>query len=470
MKKNALFILFLSLMTLVSCNDDENSENTPIAVAFVNPTANITADETPVNVVLSSPAPAAGTIVLNVTPVNLAYGIDYTTNPAVVGNTISVPFAAGASSAVFTFTKLIDAIEGEVKNVTFTIASVSLTNVEIPVDTKVTTLNFNETAMESNTTLAENGGNTFPNQVYIDLSSGAETPILRTAWDLGFYSGADFRVSINGAINKLAVKQLATTNIDEVQAEDPAVTTGNFDASNMAYVDAPYGNINGTAIAEISANDADNKVYLVNLGQDVAATPASGTSAALTGANRGWKKVRILRSGEGYKLQYANIDATTHTEVIIPKSAGYNYTFFSLVNGATVAAEPLASKWDINITTFTGETFYGSGESAGAYYFPDYAVTNTKAGTKAYQVLTSEFTYEAFTLANVNSTKLSDTAAGDQRAIGANWRSTMPLSIRTDRFYVVKDSAGNIYKLKFNAMLGTAGDRGHITFEYQLLQ
>ena len=468
--KNAFLILFFSFIALTSCNNDESSDSTPLAVAFVNPTANISNDETPVNVVFSSAAPSAGTVILNVATTNLNYGVDFTTTPAVVSNTISVPFASGATSATFTFTKLIDAIEGEVKNVSFTIASVTLDNSEIPVATSTTQLNFNETAMESNTTLAENGGNTFPNQVYIDLSSGAKKEVVRTSWDLGFYSGSEFRVALNGAINKFAVKQLATTNIDEVQAEDPNVTTGNFDAANMAYVDAPYGNISGTAIAEISANDADNKVYLVNLGQDIATTPAAGTSAALAGTARGWKKVRILRSGNDYKLQYANIDATTHNEVIIPKSAGYNYTFFSLVAGNTVSVEPLAAKWDLNITTFTGETFYGSGESAGAYYFPDYAITNTKNGTKAYQVLTSDFTYDGFALANVDTSKLENAAAADQRAIGSNWRATMPLQIKTDRFYVVKDAAGNVYKLKFNAMLGTGGDRGHVTFEYQLLQ
>lgn len=470
MKKSALLFLSVLAVAFTGCNDDENSESTPLVAAFMNPTANITDAATPVEVKFSQAAGAAGTVVLNVEATNVVYGTDFTTDPAVVANTISIPFSSGATSAVFTFTKLIDAIEGEVKNVKFTIASVSIDNAEVPVATNNTQLNFNETAIVTNTAISENGGNTVPNQVYIDLSSGATTEVVRTSWDLGFFGGSEFRVVSNGAINKFAVKQLNTTNIDEVQAEDPAVTTGNYEASNMAYVDAPYGNISGTAIAEVSANDAANKVYLVNLGDAISATPGTGTGVALTGNPRGWKKIRVLRSGNDYKLQYADIAATTHSEVIIPKSATHTYTFFSLVSGNTVAVEPEKTKWDINLTCFTGETFYGTGESAGAYYFPDFAVTNTKNGVRAYQVMTADFAYDSFTLANVNNANFETVLAADQRAIGTNWRATFPLQLRTDRFYVVKDAAGNAYKLKFTAMLNAAGERGHVTFDYQLLQ
>ncbi len=469
MKKNALLILAFLAVALTGCNDNDSSENSQAAAAFANPTANVTDSDTPVNVVFSAPAASSGTVILNVVATNLVYGTDFTTNPAVINNTIAVPFASGSTSASFTFTKLIDAIEGEVKNVKFTIASVS-SDIDIPTATNSLQLNFNETAMTTNSITTENGGNTVPNQVFIDLSSGATTEIVRTSWDLGFYGGSDFRVSINGAINKFAVKQLATSNIDEIQAEDPNVTTGNFEASNLAYIDAPYGNISGTAIAEISANDADNRVYLVNLGQDISTIPGTGTGVALTGENRGWKKIRILRSGNDYRLQYANIDATTHSEVIIPKNATFNYTFFSLVSGSTVSVEPQKDKWDINMTAFTGETFFSPGESAGAYYFPDYAITNTKNGTRAYQVLTSEISYEDFSLVNVDASKFQTENAADQRAIGGNWRATVPLQLKTDRFYIVKDAAGNIYKLKFTAMLDANGQRGQDSFEYRLLQ
>ncbi|MNY82828.1 hypothetical protein D3C86_2251700 [compost metagenome] len=42
--------------------------------------------------------------------------------------------------------------------------------------------------------------------------------------------------------------------------------------------------------------------------------------------------------------------------------------------------------------------------------------------------------------------------------------------LRTDRFYVVKDPAGNIYKLKFTGGLSAAGERGYPTFQYAILK
>lgn len=469
MKKSFLLILSFLFIAFTACNDDDSTTAESNAVAFVNQSVNIIEAETTVNIVFSAPTTATGIVTLNVVATDLVYGTDFTTNPAVVSNTIAVPFGENVSSVSFSFTKLIDAIEGEVKNVKFTIASVSIDGFEVPEATSFTQLNFNETAIVSNSLLSENGGNTVPNQVYIDLSSGATTSIERTSWDFGFYSGDEFRVVSNGAINKFAVKQLNTTNIDEVQAEDANVTTGNFDPANIAYVDAPYGNISGTAIAEVAANDADNKVYLVNLGHTISTIPGTGTGVALTGDARGWKKIRVLRSGNDYKLQYADIDATTHSEITISKDAAFNFTFFSFDTNGIVQAEPQKEKWDLNITTFTNEVYQGT-EFMGTYFYPDFAVTNTKAGTRAYQVLTSEVSYEDYTLANAVSANFETVLAKDRRVIGSNWRATYPLALKTDRFYVIKDVAGNVYKLKFTAMQNTEGERGHVSFEYKLLQ
>lgn len=466
MKKNAFLTFAFVVLTLIGCNKDDEAI-APVAIAFVNQEVNLSAAESQINIVFSNPTTSAGSVTLNVVPTNLVYGIDFTTNPTASNGTIVVPFAANATSTSFTFTKLKEAIEGQVKNVKFTIASVSIATVEIPVSTNFSQLNFNETAIVNNTLSPVNGGNRLPNQVYIDLSSGVTTPIVRTSWDLGFYSGNEFRVTINGAINKFSVKQLSTTNIDEVQTEDANVTVGNFDPAGTAYVDHPYGNLSGTAITEVSSTDAENKVYLVNLGQDIATTPGTGTGVNLTGTSRGWKKIRILKSGNDYKLQYANIDATTHNEITISKNAAYNFSFFSFTTNTVVSAEPQKEKWDINLSTFTNFT-QNNGQDV-SYFYPDFAVTNTKAGTRAYQVLTSEFAYDTFALANVATANFDTDAAKDRRAIGSNWRATYPLALKTDRFYVVKDVAGNIYKLKFTAMQNASGERGNVTFEYKKL-
>lgn len=468
MKKNVFLFLTAAAAIFYGCSDDDSTTPEAVKAAFITQAVNLSSADTNVPIAFSVPATAAGTVTVTLEPTNVVYGTDFTTNPAASGATVTIPFSEGANGVSLTFTKIIDAIEGQTKNVKFTISAISITNAEIPTATNYTQLNFNETAITQNTTIAENGGNTIPNQVYVDLSSGAETAIARTAWELGFHSGSAYRVVLNSSINKLAVKQLATSNIDEVQTADPSVTTGDYNPAGAGYIDNPYGNLSGTAIAEISANDADNKVYLVNLGQAVSTTPATGTGAALTGTDRGWKKIRILRNGADYKLQYANIDATTHTEVIITKNAAFNHTFFSLITGTTVNGEPQREKWDFTLTPFMNYTQYNGQDVS--YYYGDVVITNNLAGTRAYEVLTSAFTYDAFTLANVVTANFDATTSIDKRVIGANWRATFPApSVRTDRFYVIKDAAGNIYKLKFTSMLSGSSERGTTTFEYTKL-
>lgn len=468
MKKTYFLFAFLTVLFTGCSDDDTSTSSESIGVAFVNQTINITDATTAVEVVFSKNTTASGTVNLNITPTNVTYGTDFTTTPAASGATLSVPFVSGVSQVSFSFSKLIDALEGETKNVKFTIASVEGITTTTDASTDYVQLNFNQVAVTNNTLTPNIGGNTFPNNVYIDLSSGQTTDVERTKWEIGFYSGNEFRVVLNPSVNKLAVKQLNTTNIDEVQVEDTAVTTGNYQASSAGYIDYPSGDLNLTTIAEVSDNDSENKVYLVNLGQTVATANASGSSVALTGDARGWKKIRILKDGGNYKLQYADIDATTHNEVVITKNSSYNLIHFSLVNGTEVTAQPQTANWDLKLGAFMNYTSYGGADLS--YFYSDFVMSNRLGGTRAYQVVTSTSSYADFTLSNVDSSLFDTAEAIDRRAIGSSWRSTYPSpSLKTDRFYVVKDSAGNIYKLQFTAMLNAAGERGNITFEYTRL-
>lgn len=323
------------------------------------------------------------------------------------------------------------------------------------------------------------GGPNQPNQVFLDLSTTEAKAVNRASWDLAFSSGSDFRVAINGSV-KMAVKQLATTDMSITQVEDSnvAVGGGNNPSSN-GYCDNPTGVLTGagteirTAIAEISANDADNKVYLVNLGFDISTTTPALGSVKTDGNVRGWKKIRILRSGtSGYKVQYADLTATTYTEKTITKDTNFNFAFFSFASGNTVAVEPQKTKWDLCFTTFTNYVKFGTNPEV-TYGFSDFIVSNMNGGSKVYQVMTSEFTYDNFVKANVDETKFIPSTT-DQRIIGSNWRvgggqGVLP-SLRTDRFYVLKDVDGNYYKVKFLSLTNEAGERGNPTVQYAILK
>ena len=124
----------------------------------------------------------------------------------------------------------------------------------------------------------------------------------------------------------------------------------------------------------------------------------------------------------------------------------------------------------MNFTTFTNYVNFGTEVT---YGYSDFIVSNMKGGTKVYQVLVADGgTYENFTLANVVENNFT-VSATDQRIIGSNWRngggpSSLP-SVRTDRFYVIKDVTGNYYKIRFLAMTNDAGVRGNPVVEYAIL-
>jgi hypothetical protein len=322
------------------------------------------------------------------------------------------------------------------------------------------------------------GGPNEPNQVYIDLSTNTTTAVQRDTWDLGFYSGSEFRVAINGSIY-MAAGELTASDIDavnssstEVQTLQPQVAVGTFNPNSIAFIDAPYGNINGTAIDAISDTDVSNHVYLLNLGFEVGTTtPANGT-VEVEGEARGWMKIRVLKNGNDYVLQYADLDATTHQEVTISKSANYNFTFFSFNTESEVSVEPFKTDWDLNFTVFTNEVFAGP-DSYGAYGYTDFVVNNSKGDVQAYMIdsdVETDLTYANFTLSDVIDSNFNN----DQRSIGSSWRngggpSSEP-SLKDNVFYVVNDTDGNLYKLKFLALTNDSGERGHPEFVYSLLQ
>lgn len=462
-------MLSFVLLAFTACNSDNDEAVVVNAVAFATTSVNLTAATTPIEIKFATPTAAAGSVTVSFVETTVAIGADFTTLPAAIGKTVVIPFEKNVSSVSFTFNKIKDAVEGQVKNVVFTILSATI-NTTIA-ENKTIQVNFNETASLGSSLAPEVGGPMQPNQVFIDLSSGKMTSVLRTSWDLGFYAGSDFRVVLNSSL-KMAAKQLTSTNIDEVQVADETMIISQGSGSS-SQIDDPTGDILKTVIAEVSSTDANNKVYLINMGSNPATEkPAIGSEGAAGGTSRGWKKIRILKSGADYKVQYADIASTTHEEIVISKNSAYNYTFLSLLDKKVVSVEPQKNQWDISFTTFTN-IIPGM---ANPYFYPDFVLNNSKGEAKTYQVLNSAFSYDAFTLANVDAAKFTV----DQRNIGSNWRSTsstgpngLPVSqfsLRTDRFFVVKDPAGNIYKLKFTSWANEAGERGYPKFQYALLK
>lgn len=464
-----ILLIVFALFTLWSCEKDETSSTESFVAAFSEKSISIDQNTTEIQLTFSNPAPENGMIQIGYQVQNLVYATHFTTQPAAENGIIEITVNKGDQKAAFTLTKLKNASTGkEEASITFSILKVDLPGGVSQGNTDLR-VSYTETASLGSAIAPEVGGPNQPNQVYIDLSSETQTTVRRDAWDLGFYAGKKFRVKLNSALFMMAAP-LSATDIDAVDAATVAELQPKMAfivGGSDAYVDNPNGDITKTVIAEISSTPEENKVYLLKMGNEIGTATAAPGSVEVSGAERGWKKIRILRKDNGYLLQYADLESTTHEEVFIEKNTGYNFSFFSFTTNAAVDVEPMKAEWDIAFSTFT-EIFPLSQTAKTAYGFSDYVRTNRLGNAVVYAVSTADIMYDKFTKADV----VSENFSADQQTIGSGWRSVMgdEKTVTNTTFYIIKDADNNLYKLKFTALLNKDGERGHPTFQYDLLQ
>ena len=328
-------------------------------------------------------------------------------------------------------------------------------------------------------TLNEKADPTEANQFWIDLSSGNMKQTHRELWDLGFYCGDEFRLMLNSSLVMSVGKIENVTDINAVNSEtvkdlQDLVQAANF-TDNAHYVDNPNGDIvnQTTGIAPISADDSQNNVYLLNMGYKTYAGTTSPGTIYNIGESRGWKKIRILRHSLGYKIQYANLDDSSYNEFIISKDSEYNYRFFSFTTGSYADIQPKKKEWDLCYTVFTNLTINPSNNLDTSYIYPDIVLHNILGGASVYEVSIAagqgESAYNNFKKEDVDGSKF---ISNDQRTIGSNWRTTTGTNgaeVYSNKFYVLKDSDGFYFKIRFLRMKDDQNNRGFPQFEYKPL-
>ncbi|MDR0196282.1 MAG: HmuY family protein [Myroides sp.] len=471
-----VFVLF-SLVIFTSCEKDSkngNNNSKEFIVAFEEQSIGYSEIEKSkeLTIIFSEPALADGSIELMMTPSKAKYDVDFSTVPATKETILTIPFIKGATKASFMFNNLIFPHDRTDKTVQYDIVKVNYSVKDVSIQ------GYNIMVVSFDTAIGGVlspllGGPSQPKQVYVDLGGKAMYPVQRDSWDLAFYSDTDYRVKLNGSIY-MAASILSSTDIDKIKETDVTglkgkVQIGTFDPANVAYIDFPSGYLESTAISEVKLSDIENKVYLVNLGFKPGSNDVAKGSVNVTGDSRGWKKIRVLRRDNGYLLQYADLNDSTHKEVVITKNSAYNFVFFSFNNDRIVDVEPTKKKWDLNFTVFTN-TVDQKGDPKGSYGYSDFIVNNRYGGVTSYKVsipAKDKTMYKDFALKDVDMALLSP----DLRTIGGTWRDVAnDKKLFNDVFYVIKDSKGNYYKMRVLSFMNEKGERGYPKFEYSLLR
>jgi hypothetical protein len=339
-------------------------------------------------------------------------------------------------------------------------------------DPTIVVSNFASTGVERvqfNGIAGTEAGSSAYNSVYLDFSNDKTTTALRSGWDLGFYSGSDFRVVLNNTSSagaKVTTKfDLSTVNVADTVGYGAAnitlaVSQTDPQPSHLAYFDNLAGDINQTVIPAVSATDASNPVIILNRG-------TGGSIAA-----RAWMKLRITRNGaNGYTVQYAPLAATSNFITLnVTKDAAYNFQYISFENGV-VSVEPKKTEWDLRWTYSVFGTDFGGGTVP--YNFSDLIDVNYLANVQVKQrvyadAATATAAYNAFNRDSINANPVTT----GRWTIGSSWRSTQPATgANLKTFYLIKDANGNYYKFKCLAMgVGTdGGTRGKPEFKYTLI-
>ncbi len=323
----------------------------------------------------------------------------------------------------------------------------------------------------------EVGGPDQMNQVYVDLNAKSSTVSPRSNWDFGFHNGAEFRVVLNGSNGMLAVPT-DETDFSAVSSADTFGFLGgvmNTDAlfgilvgqvlppwfaETATWADDPSGDLSKTAIEEVDAVAANNKVYIVNRGKNG------------DGSLRGFVKILTIRNNDGYQVTYGDLDDPTGTTVLFDKDSDYNFTFLSMDNGV-VEIEPEQEEWDIAFSTYTDHvlSFFVSGYPV-PYVVNDFVFANRNG----VRVATVEVTGDVLSEYNLFSTESLAALVYNENinAIGTDWRTVanpqIPGSItapKSDRFYIVEDDGGTAFKVLFTQMTNDNGLRGYPEFIFE---
>ncbi|MET4140506.1 HmuY family protein [Pedobacter sp. UYP1] len=324
------------------------------------------------------------------------------------------------------------------------------------------------------------------NSVFVDFSKGVVTPVRRANWDLGLYPGADFKVILNHTMGAMAY-DTGKQNFADVQQKDSIDFVDKMKlgaAGSGAYVDP----VTGTATdylaklvtIKVGASEGASNIYVVNSGYAglpdmTTAVPATPTTPAIPSVpvKRPWYKVKIYQGTNGYRIKHArmNIDNPSFTEFIVNKDLSYNFNFFSFTSPAAVG-EPAQSLWDIQWTWTTSTVADASATGTTAVATHDFVLINFLGGVTAAEVKIADQAANEYE--NFNKEKLTGISYLNTReAIGVKWRSLTtdgrPI-VNRDRFYVVKDADGNVYKLRFvSSSNADGGIAGAPVIEYRLV-
>lgn len=306
-------------------------------------------------------------------------------------------------------------------------------------------------------------GDNYENDMYFDLGTNTYQQKQRADWDLRFETGdKDWGVFINTG-NDIKVRKLGVYNLDEKSTFD---TTKILQTLPILY-DAPDGNPENSAFKDwreykVKPGTATQKdgIYLLELNHGI-------------GHHR-FKRLQIQSVSDSdfvciiTDLYNASGDSIlgNNVKTVIKKNKNQNYTYLSFKGYTHIVMnqEPDKSSWDF---VFTRYIHFFPNILPNGDLFP-YPVTGVMSNRNKVKVAKDS-------TRNFNDISGDDvyayTFTTNANAIGYDWKSHAfgpggPYTVDSKITFIICDTEGNYYKLRFLDFNNSKGEKGYPKFEY----
>lgn len=262
----------------------------------------------------------------------------------------------------------------------------------------------------------------------------------KTDWDLSFEASSQgYRVCLNGS--KAMRVYPTTASALEAVADTAGIASG-------GRADRPSGHPDSTAIGDWRQQ---SPVYIINRGYTEWGRPA------------GFLKLKLLSvTPEAYVFEYADFETAQVHRGRVTKNTRVNWVAYSFDTHAAVAAlEPPRETYDLCFTNYT-HLFYDP-----LQYYQVTGVLINSYGTRVARITDKPF--QQLVLGDTLGRRFESR----RNSIGYDWKTfdlkTNLYSVNSAVTYLIQDSRGYFFKLRFVDFYSPQGLKGVPKFEFQRL-
>ncbi len=275
---------------------------------------------------------------------------------------------------------------------------------------------------------------------------------LNSVWNIAFACGAsNWHIIVNSA-DYWGIFRTGSRDMD-ASVTSTAIDEWRFDKSD--------GNPDSTAVGEwVKFEGSDtlysNEVFVLGQYDGIGYTPM-------------WKLRFIDVDRESYRFVFSPYHTMDSTEVIIVKDPQYNFKYYEFSDGGReVVHEPPREQWDLHFTQY-GSIIY-TDDGIPTPYFVRGVLLNQYEVMAALDSLNefNDITYDSLSVYSFSKR---------QDLIGYEWKdvtvdvssNTAVYQVKTQNNYIIRDTEGFYYKLRFISYYNDQGVKGYPVFEFAKL-